>query len=117
MLLLVLFLAAQACLGQAGVASADTDGQFIEQRFSAARQAENLRDYPKAEAEYRAILAKFSDRIPELYQNLGVVLYLQKRHEDAIGVFQEGIRRNTRRRCPISRPRMRSARHRRPGST
>ncbi|MBM3786529.1 MAG: tetratricopeptide repeat protein [Acidobacteria bacterium] len=96
MLLLVLFLAAQACLGQAGVASADTDGQFIEQRFSAARQAENLRDYPKAEAEYRAILAKFSDRIPELYQNLGVVLYLQKRHEDAIGVFQEGIRRNRR---------------------
>ncbi|MBM3775825.1 MAG: tetratricopeptide repeat protein, partial [Acidobacteria bacterium] len=93
---ILLFLASQVCLGQAGAASPDSDLRFIEHRFAAARQAENLRDYPKAEAEYRAILAKFPDRIPELYQNLGVVLYLQKRNEDAIGVFREGIRRKSR---------------------
>jgi tetratricopeptide (TPR) repeat protein len=75
------------------LAQADPPEQFIEERFAAARQAEAARDYAKAAGEYRAILSKYPERIPEIYQNLGIALYLQKRYGEAIDTLQQGIRR------------------------
>src|ERR1043166_7285031 len=66
--------------------------KFIEGHFAAAKQAEALKNFAKAVEEYEAILKKYPSAVPEVYQNLGLVYYLQHRYEEAIPVFELGIR-------------------------
>ncbi len=65
---------------------------FIEAHFVAAKQAEAAGDLDRAAEEYRTILDKHPRLIPEVYQNLGLVYYLQRKHEDAIQTFSQGLR-------------------------
>jgi len=65
---------------------------FIEDHFSAAKGAEALQQFDKAIEQYELILKRYPDAVPEVYQNLGLVYYLARRYDDAIRVFERGIR-------------------------
>ncbi|MFN0169303.1 MAG: tetratricopeptide repeat protein [Bryobacteraceae bacterium] len=69
------------------------DPAVLSSRFAAARQAESEQNYEKAAGEYQQMLKLYPDAIPEIYQNLGIVYYLQRRYEEAIATFRDGIRR------------------------
>ena len=65
---------------------------FIEKAFLAAKEAEAVGDFVTARTEYERILEKYPTLVPEVYQNLGIVYYLQRRYKDAAAIFTEGIR-------------------------
>ena len=84
-------LGAAALVAQtAGLSPADED--FISSRFQAAKQAEAFRNFPLAIENYRAILKKYPRAVPEVYQNLGLVAYLDKRYPEAIETFERGLK-------------------------
>ena len=64
---------------------------FIATHFEAAKQAEEAQNLSKATQEYQVILDKYPEAIPEIYQNLGLIYYLQRRYEDAISTFNTGL--------------------------
>src|SRR5712671_3249256 len=66
--------------------------EFIGSHFQGARSAEALQQFPKAIEEYSLILKRYPSAVPEVYQNLGLVYYLLHRYDEAIGVFERGIR-------------------------
>ncbi|PYV93082.1 MAG: hypothetical protein DMG05_02605 [Acidobacteria bacterium] len=65
---------------------------FIEKHFSSAKGAEATGNLPRAAEEYQAILKKYPRQVPEVYQNLGLVFYLQRQYEAAIATLEKGIR-------------------------
>jgi len=65
---------------------------LIEKHFSSAKGAEAIGDLPRAAEEYLAILKKYPRQVPQVYQNLGLVYYLQRQYEAAIATFEKGIR-------------------------
>ncbi len=65
---------------------------FIGSHFEEARSAEALQQFPKAIEEYELILKRYPTAVPEVYQNLGLVYYLVRRYDDAIRIFERGIR-------------------------
>ena len=65
---------------------------YIETHFRNAKQAEKSGDIGGAIGEYQAILKKYPKALPEVYQNLGLVYYLARKYEEAIGTFSAGIR-------------------------
>jgi tetratricopeptide (TPR) repeat protein len=65
---------------------------FIEDHFTQARSAEALRQFDAAIEQYELILKRYPDAVPEIYQNLGLVYYLGHRYDEAIRVFERGIR-------------------------
>jgi tetratricopeptide (TPR) repeat protein len=65
---------------------------FIEDHFTEAKSAEALQQFDKAIEQYELILKRYPDAVPEVYQNLGLVYYLVRRYDDAIRVFERGIR-------------------------
>jgi tetratricopeptide (TPR) repeat protein len=64
---------------------------YIELHFLAAKQAESTGDFLRAADEYRRILSRYPRELPEVYQNLGLVYYLDRRCEEAIRTFSEGL--------------------------
>jgi tetratricopeptide (TPR) repeat protein len=66
--------------------------EFIGSHFEEARGAEALQQFPKAIEEYELILKRYPTAVPEVYQNLGLVYYLVRQYDDAIRVFERGIR-------------------------
>jgi tetratricopeptide (TPR) repeat protein len=48
--------------------------------------------FPSAAEHYRAILQKYPRAVPEIYQNLGLVLYLDKKYAEAVAVFESGLK-------------------------
>jgi tetratricopeptide (TPR) repeat protein len=66
--------------------------EFIGSHFQEARSAEALQQFPKAIEEYELILKRYPNGVPEVYQNLGLVYYLVRQYDDAIRVFERGIR-------------------------
>lgn len=65
---------------------------FIEAHFRSAKEAESNGQYSKAVEEYRTILRRYPRLLPEVYQNLGIAYYLQRKYEDAIATFTAGIK-------------------------
>ena len=61
---------------------------LAQQHFQAAQAAERKGDYEQAAAEYREILKLYPD-LPEVYNNLGVVYYVQGKNAEAIAAFQK----------------------------
>jgi tetratricopeptide (TPR) repeat protein len=66
--------------------------EFIETHFAAAKQAEAFEQFPKAIQEYELIIRKYPKAVPEVYQNLGLIFYLERRYDEAIGAFERGRR-------------------------
>ncbi|MBM3739255.1 MAG: tetratricopeptide repeat protein [Acidobacteria bacterium] len=66
--------------------------EFVSEKFQAAKQAEASRNFPVAIENYSAILRKYPDAIPEVYQNLGLVQFLDRRYIEAIVTFERGIK-------------------------
>lgn len=83
-----------AVLGAGSLAAqlAPADEEFITARFQAAKQAEAFRNFPLAMENYQAILKKYPRAVPEVYQNLGLVEYLDKRYPEAIKTFEQGLK-------------------------
>jgi len=91
----LLFACATALLVRAQSASPDLDPaaqRFIEQHFASAKEAEAFQQYPRAASEYELILKSFPRAIPEIYQNLGLAYYLDRRYEEALGAFAQGLK-------------------------
>jgi tetratricopeptide (TPR) repeat protein len=65
---------------------------YIELHFLAAKRAENAGDFARAASEYQSILKRYPKEIPEAYQNLGLVYYLDRKYEEAIRTFSNGLR-------------------------
>lgn len=68
------------------------DEEFISSHFEAAKLAETLRNFPLAIEHYQTILKKYPRAVPEVYQNLGLVEYLDKRFPEAIEAFEHGLK-------------------------
>jgi tetratricopeptide (TPR) repeat protein len=66
--------------------------EFIGSHFQKARSAEALQQFPKAIEEYGLILERYPNAVPEVYQNLGLIYYVVRQYDDAIRVFERGIR-------------------------
>lgn len=66
--------------------------EFIASHFESAKQAESLQQFPKAIQEYELILKQYPSSVPEIYQNLGLIYYLARDYDNAIRVFERGIR-------------------------
>lgn len=65
--------------------------EFIEAHFAAAKAAETTGNFAIAIEHYGAIVAKYPKAVPEVYQNLGLVHYLQRQYPEAIAVFEAGL--------------------------
>ncbi len=72
----------------------DQAAAFIEIHFLAAKRAEAQSDFSTAEREYKTILQKYPRAIPEVYQNIGLVYYLQHRYPEAAAAFVDGLKLN-----------------------
>src|SRR2546427_722566 len=64
----------------------------VQKHFQAAQQAEKARNYQKAAAEFQAVL-KLRPELAEVYNNLGLVYYLQGKNDAAIKTFQQALER------------------------
>lgn len=64
---------------------------YIEIHFLAAKRAEAAGDFAQAEEEYESILKTYPRSLPEVYHNLGLVYYLQRKYEAAIEKLSGGI--------------------------
>jgi tetratricopeptide (TPR) repeat protein len=86
------------CLLELGVVAAQAPKltpeaeEFIGSHFQDARSAEAREQFTKAIEEYELILQRYPKAVPEVYQNLGLVYYLLRQYDDAIRVFERGIR-------------------------
>src|SRR6266568_3773491 len=89
--LLLCIMSSSALLGQTSELSPAAE-KFIEEHFSEAKHAEAFQQFAKAIEEYDLILRRYPSAVPEVYQNLGLVYYLLHRYDEAIGVFERGIR-------------------------
>jgi tetratricopeptide (TPR) repeat protein len=69
---------------------ADPEAQ-VQEYFQAARQAEKSGDYESAASNYRAVIKLLPD-VAEVYHNLGLVYYLQKKDLDAIETFHAALK-------------------------
>ena len=69
---------------------ADPEAQ-VQEYFQAAKQAEKRGDLESAVSNYRAIIKLLPD-VAEVYHNLGLVYYLQKKDQDAIEAFQVALK-------------------------
>ena len=63
----------------------------VQEYFQAARQAEKSGDFESAASNYRAVIRLAPD-VAEVYHNLGLVYYLQKKDLDAIETFQTALK-------------------------
>ncbi|MEO7649753.1 MAG: tetratricopeptide repeat protein, partial [Bryobacteraceae bacterium] len=72
----------------------DQAAAFIQIHFLAAKRAETQSDFSTAEQEYKTILQKYPKAIPEVYQNIGLVYYLQRKYPDAAAAFVDGLKLN-----------------------
>lgn len=73
-----------------GMASTDTSNK-VRACWQKAAAAMRVGNYAEAEAEYRRLIA-LDPSIPEAYVNLGLMLHLQKKQEEAIRTFQQAIK-------------------------
>ncbi len=69
-----------------------TAEEFIGSHFQEAKSAEALQQFPRAIEEYELILKRYPNAVPEVYQNLGLIYYLLRQYDDAIRVFERGVR-------------------------
>jgi tetratricopeptide (TPR) repeat protein len=74
---------------------AKTDSAGWQEHFSAAESAQKNQEYVTAEQEYRAVLRLRPD-FAEAYMNLGLVLQLEGRTQEAMLEFRNALRRNPR---------------------
>jgi tetratricopeptide (TPR) repeat protein len=81
-----------AFLAVSAKAQAQVLSPELQARFQTAKQAEKAGDYSRAEAEYLAIL-KASPEFAEVYNNLGVVYYVQHKNREAISAFRNALKR------------------------
>jgi tetratricopeptide (TPR) repeat protein len=66
--------------------------EFVESHFKSARLAEARSDFVQAEGDYRTILQRFPKEVPEVYQNLGLVYYVQRRYVEASTTLEAGLK-------------------------
>jgi len=66
--------------------------EFVELGFQSAKLAEARSDFVQAEQDYRKILERFPKEIPEVYQNLGLVYYVQRRYAEAATTLDAGLK-------------------------
>ena len=64
----------------------------IQKHFLAAKEAEKKQDYDTASAQYQAVL-KLDPDLAEVRSNLGLILYLQRKDEEAIKTFEQALKR------------------------
>jgi tetratricopeptide (TPR) repeat protein len=67
---------------------------FIELRFQSARLAEERSDFRQAEQDYQQILERYPKAIPQVYQNLGLVYYVQRKYSEAAATLESGLKLN-----------------------
>lgn len=72
-----------------------TDSRIWQDHFTAAENAQKNQEYSTAEQEYRAVLTLRPD-FAEAYMNLGLVLQLEGRTEEAMREFRNALKRNAR---------------------
>jgi tetratricopeptide (TPR) repeat protein len=72
-----------------------TDSADWQEHFSAAQSAQKNQDYSTAEQEYRAVVRLKPD-FAEAYMNLGLILQLQGRTQEAMREFRNALKRNDR---------------------
>lgn len=72
----------------ASPAAQDAKEALAQKHYEAAQAAEKKGDYDQAGAEYREIL-KLYPQLPEVYNNLGLVYYVQGKNADAIAAFEQ----------------------------
>src|SRR6201993_3932101 len=92
LLRLVMLLA--ACWGQSaaqGTTSHAAISETVRAHFSAAKEAQQRRDYAVAEREYRAILAELPN-FAEVHMNLGLLYQLQDRTPEAMAEFRLALK-------------------------
>ena len=83
-----------ACWGQLaaqGTASDVGASETVRAHFSAAQEAQQRRDYPAAEREYRAVLAEVPN-FAEVHMNLGLLYQLQDRTSEAMAEFRRALK-------------------------
>ena len=90
-LLLVLLLASAAKIIGQTVPPPTAKNSAIESHFSAAQKAQQDKDYPAAEREYRAVLTLAPD-FAEVHMNLGLVYQLQDRSTEAMAEFRHALK-------------------------
>lgn len=90
--LVLLSLGAHQLLSAQGPELSPEAQAFIEDHFTQAKSAEAARQFDTAIEQYELILKRYPDAVPEIYQNLGLVDYLAHRYDEAIRVFERGIR-------------------------
>ena len=61
-----------------------------QEHFEAAQAAQKNQDYVAAEREYRSVLQLKPD-FAEVHMNLGLILHLQGRREEAMGEFRKAL--------------------------
>ncbi len=91
MLLLALLISALSGWAQQGELGPE-QRSYIETHFRAAKTFEASEQFEKAASEYELILTKYPEQVPRVYQNLGLVLYYQRKYEEAIRAFEAGLR-------------------------
>jgi tetratricopeptide (TPR) repeat protein len=89
--LLVLPLAPASKVAGQTVPSPSAKNSAIESHFSAARKAQQDKDYSTAEREYRAVLTLAPD-FAEVHMNLGLVYQLQDRSIEAMAEFRRALK-------------------------
>jgi tetratricopeptide (TPR) repeat protein len=92
LLQVVAFLA--TCWGQLtaqGTAPDVTLSETVRAHFSAAKEAQQRRDYAAAEREYRAVLAELPN-FAEVHMNLGLLYQLQDRTPEAMAEFRLALK-------------------------
>jgi tetratricopeptide (TPR) repeat protein len=89
--ILVLLAATSDGLYGQDVSSHPAADSAIKSHFAAAQQAQNSKDYAKAEREYRAVLALAPD-FAEVHMNLGLLYQLQDRIPEAMTEFRRALK-------------------------
>jgi tetratricopeptide (TPR) repeat protein len=66
--------------------------EFVASHFESARLAEARSDFVQAEDDYKRIVQRFPKEIPEVYQNLGLVYYVQRKYAEASTTLETGLK-------------------------
>jgi len=87
----ILFLAASAHVWGQQRAAIEPGAVSWQEHFAAAQEAQKNQDYVTAEREYRALLSTKPD-FAEGYMNLGLILQLQGRTQEAMEEFRRALK-------------------------